>query len=148
MKNSVFWLYFHWILFPRVQLTVTKHWFTKWLGAESATNHYRNQCLPDSVTPIFSTRGRWVNLLCGWLAFIRDNDCAEKLNAYSTWMFIQHLRGTIIFQIVEGNWIADQLFSLCNMSWQYASKTHGDIKSMIGITSGWKINSTTDMSEE
>ena len=34
MKSSVFWLKFHWSLFPRVQLTITQHWFRWWLGAD------------------------------------------------------------------------------------------------------------------
>ena len=35
MKIFVFWLKFHWRLFPRVQLTITQHWFRYWLGTES-----------------------------------------------------------------------------------------------------------------
>ena len=46
MKNFEFWLKFLWSLFLRVQLTITQHWFRKWLGAELATSHYLNQCCP------------------------------------------------------------------------------------------------------
>ena len=47
--------------FPGVQLTIRQHWFRQWLGAEQATGHYLNQCLPGSLTHICGTRGRWVN---------------------------------------------------------------------------------------
>ena len=43
MKILKFRLKFHWSLFPRVQLTISKHWFRKWLGAVQATSHYLNQ---------------------------------------------------------------------------------------------------------
>ena len=42
MKNLLFWFKFHWILFLMVQLTITQHWFRKWLGTGQATNHYLN----------------------------------------------------------------------------------------------------------
>ena len=34
---------FQWNLFPRVQLTISQHWFRWWLGAGQATSHYLNQ---------------------------------------------------------------------------------------------------------
>ena len=34
MKSFVFWLKFHWNLFRRTQLTITKHWFRKCPGTE------------------------------------------------------------------------------------------------------------------
>ena len=34
---------FLWSLFPRVQLTISKHWFRWWLDADQATSHYLNQ---------------------------------------------------------------------------------------------------------
>ena len=43
MKIVVFWLNFHWNMFPRVQLTIIQHWFRYWLGAVQATSHYLNQ---------------------------------------------------------------------------------------------------------
>ena len=33
MKRFVFWLKFHWSLFPRIQLITTQHCFRYWLGA-------------------------------------------------------------------------------------------------------------------
>ena len=33
MKMYEYRLRFHWILFPRVQLTISQHWFRSWLGA-------------------------------------------------------------------------------------------------------------------
>ena len=43
MKMHEFRLSFHWRLFPRVQLTISQHWFREWLGAGQATLHYLNQ---------------------------------------------------------------------------------------------------------
>ena len=34
IKSFVFWLKFHWSVYLSVQLTITKHWFRWWLGAE------------------------------------------------------------------------------------------------------------------
>ena len=45
MKIYKFRLRFHWSLFPRVQLTITHHWFRYWLGAGQATSHYLDQWL-------------------------------------------------------------------------------------------------------
>ena len=36
MESFVFWFEFHWRLFPKVQLTISHHWYRKWLGAEQA----------------------------------------------------------------------------------------------------------------
>ena len=36
MKMNEFQLKFHWSLFPRVKLTIFKHWFRLWLGADQA----------------------------------------------------------------------------------------------------------------
>ena len=43
MKIYQFRLWFHWNLFPRVQLTIFNHWFGRWLGASQETSHYLNQ---------------------------------------------------------------------------------------------------------
>ena len=43
MKMYEFRLRFHWILFPRVQLTISQHWCRSWLGAGQATRHDLNQ---------------------------------------------------------------------------------------------------------
>ena len=43
IKMLTFLLRFHWSLFPRVQLTIFKHWFRWWLGAGQATSHFLNQ---------------------------------------------------------------------------------------------------------
>ena len=60
MKIFVFWLKFHWSRFPRVQLTITQHWFRKWLDIQKVTSHYLNQSWPDSMRHICGSRGRWV----------------------------------------------------------------------------------------
>ena len=49
---------FHWILFPRVQLTMSEHWFGWWLPAEQATSHYPTQYWPRSLTHICGTRSQ------------------------------------------------------------------------------------------
>ena len=75
MKMYEFQLKFHWILFPRVQLTIFQHWFRQWLGAGQATSHYLNQ---------------W------WLVYwcIYESLCLNELNgshlAYDTfkWNFV------------------------------------------------------------
>ena len=43
MKIYKFRLGFHWSLFPRVQLTISQHWFRLWLDAVQATSNYLNQ---------------------------------------------------------------------------------------------------------
>ena len=43
MKIVVFWSKFHWNLFARIQLTIIRHWFRWWPGADQATSHYLNQ---------------------------------------------------------------------------------------------------------
>ena len=43
MKMYEFRLRFHWILFPRVQLTISQHWFRSWLGTSQVTSHDLNQ---------------------------------------------------------------------------------------------------------
>ena len=43
MKIYEFQLRFHWSLFLRVKLTIFKHWFRLWLGADQATSHHLNQ---------------------------------------------------------------------------------------------------------
>ena len=58
-SHFVFWLKFHWNLFPMIQLIIAQHWLRQWLG----TSHYLNQCWPSSRTHICGTRGRWVKLL-------------------------------------------------------------------------------------
>ena len=63
MKTFVFWFEFHWRLFLMVQLIITQHWFRWCLGAEDATSHYPNQCLPKSLTHICGARGRWVHIV-------------------------------------------------------------------------------------
>ena len=67
MKSFVFWFNFHWSLFLRVQLTISQHWFRLWLDDEEVTSHYLNQCWPDSLMLLCSTRGGWVNLTVGYL---------------------------------------------------------------------------------
>ena len=57
MKKFHFWFKFHRNLFPMVQLTRTKRWYRKWLGAEKGTSHYPNQCWLDSLPHTCSTQG-------------------------------------------------------------------------------------------
>ena len=57
MKSFVLWLKFHWSLFLKTELTRSQQWFGEWLGAEEATSHYLNKCLPVSLMLICGTRG-------------------------------------------------------------------------------------------
>ena len=59
---KLFRLKFHWSFFLRVQLTISENWFRKWLGIEQAASHYLSRCLPDSLTHICGTWGRWVKV--------------------------------------------------------------------------------------
>ena len=43
MKMFEFRLKFHWSLFLRDQLTISQHWFRKWLSADQVISHYLNQ---------------------------------------------------------------------------------------------------------
>ena len=63
MKSFVFWFEFHWSLFLSGQLTITQHWFKKWLGAVQATSHYMNQCWLSLLTHICGTRGDGLNAI-------------------------------------------------------------------------------------
>ena len=56
MKKSVYWLEFHWKLFPRVQLIIIQHWFRCMVS-----NHDLNKYWHNSLTHICGTRMRWVN---------------------------------------------------------------------------------------
>ena len=60
MKMLELRLKFDWNLFLRVQLTISQHWFRKWLCAEQATSHYLKQCWPWLPTHICGTRRRWI----------------------------------------------------------------------------------------
>ena len=48
-------------MFSMVQLTLSQHWFRKWLGAEQAASHYLNQRWPSLLTHICVTGLRWVH---------------------------------------------------------------------------------------
>ena len=37
-------------MFPRVHLTMRKHWFREWFGTEEGKTHYLNQWWPSKVT--------------------------------------------------------------------------------------------------
>ena len=60
MKMYELQLRFHWILFPRVQLTIFQHWFRWWLGADQATSHYLNQWQPSLLMHICIFGSQWV----------------------------------------------------------------------------------------
>ena len=60
MKIIAFWLKFPWNLFPEIQLTISQHWFCKWLAAEEATCHLHNQWWYSLLTHISVTLPPWV----------------------------------------------------------------------------------------
>ena len=43
-KVCVFWFKFHWGLFPKDELTISRHWFRQWPGAKQVTSHCLMQC--------------------------------------------------------------------------------------------------------
>ena len=49
MKNFVSLFEFHWGFFPRVQLTISQHWFRCLFGPCLVPSHYVNQCRPSSL---------------------------------------------------------------------------------------------------
>ena len=53
LKIDVLWLKVHWYLFPRVQSTISQHYFRLQLGAEHATSHYLNQWMPGRLLYIW-----------------------------------------------------------------------------------------------
>ena len=59
---AVFWLEFHWNLFPHVQLTISQYWFRLWLGTKQATSHYLNQWWPSLLMYLCVTQPQRVNL--------------------------------------------------------------------------------------
>ena len=53
-----FRLKFHWSLFPRVQLTISQHWFRQWLGADKPLSE---PMMVSLLTHICVTRPQWAN---------------------------------------------------------------------------------------
>ena len=53
-KIFLFWLKFHWSLFPSVQIKIIHNWFRKWLDAEQATSHYLYQWWPSLLMHLCS----------------------------------------------------------------------------------------------
>ena len=49
---------FHWNMFVRVSLTICRHWYKWWLGAEQATSHYLNQWWPTLLLCFCITRSQ------------------------------------------------------------------------------------------
>ena len=61
-ERFVFWLKFHWSLFLWIRSTIFQHWFRQLLGAKYKTSHCQNQCWPNSLEYISSTRWRWLKI--------------------------------------------------------------------------------------
>ena len=49
--------------FPRVQLTISQHWFRKWFGAYQSKSHCLNQCLVSLLAHLCVIRPQWVKLI-------------------------------------------------------------------------------------
>ena len=60
IKNVAWWLKFHRNWFPRVQSSVSWHWYRWWLGAEKGTWQYLNQLCSALLIHIW---GRWPQLI-------------------------------------------------------------------------------------
>ena len=106
----------------RVQLTISQHWFRKWLGAEQvtshcltwammnlftaacmhhqallgalqATSHYLSQSWPRAMSPYDTTRPQWVKRAgCSHISYRLAVLSWEILNCI---MFIDHLDGLV-----------------------------------------------------
>ena len=63
MRNFVFRFEFSCFrsLLLRVQVTISQHWFKKWLGTEQVSSHYLNQWWTNLPTHICVTRPQWVD---------------------------------------------------------------------------------------
>ena len=85
MKSLVFLFEFHRSLFLKIQLTISQHWFRKWLGAEQATSLYLNQCWPDSH--ICGTRGRWINVT---ICITNFNNANTKVSVFFIRLYFNH----------------------------------------------------------
>ena len=87
MKIVVFCWKFHQNMFPRVQLTRSKHRFRSWLGTNQVTSHYLNQGWPRLLTHVFASLGHELNLLTHFaeeiLKYISLNENAWILNKIS-----------------------------------------------------------------
>ena len=78
-----FRLRFHKILFPKVQLTISEHWFRKWLGPDQATSHYLKQCwFADAYMHHSASMSLYINTLhTVWISYLRYNSSQPYLYA-------------------------------------------------------------------
>ena len=70
LMKIVFRFKFHWNRFSKVHLTISQHWFRKWLGAEQVTSHYLNKWWSSLVTYICATRPQGVD---SWRECVEPN---------------------------------------------------------------------------
>ena len=84
-KSFVLWFELHWSFFVRVQLTLNKHWFRWWLGAEQATSHYLNQCWPSSLMNKCGTRGDELTHLAPVRCGSNFQECFQTIYIIIAW---------------------------------------------------------------
>ena len=89
IKIIEFWFRFHWNLFLGVQLPISQQLFRQWLGVKQAISNNQSQRWPSSLTPICSTRRRWIKQkFCkSWphLSWNIFQSCQGRLKKINTW---------------------------------------------------------------
>ena len=118
---------FHWNMFPGVQLTISQHWFRKWLVAYQATIHYLDQWWPSSLMHTCSTRGRWIKMLFVTLHVLALYADSTSINVNDfrnhTWKWchinikVSKINANLLFNIVVSpttkNYQSSALLALC-----------------------------------
>ena len=81
----------HWTLFQRVQLTILKHWFTKWLDADQATVHYLNQCWVICWRIHASLGLNKLNLTSLWFSYLLGGAFNNQNSRLPIWQLLSSL---------------------------------------------------------
>ena len=67
-----FVIWFNWNFFPRIQLTLSHHWFRQWFGTVYASSHCLYLWRPSLLIHIRVTRPRWINSSPPSAAYMRQ----------------------------------------------------------------------------
>ena len=99
MKIIWFWFKFHVNLFSWIQLTISRHWFRHWHGAEQAASHCLNQ---------------WRSSLLTHIGVIRcDHDDVIKWKHFPRyWPFVRGIHRSPVNSPHKGQWRGALMFSL------------------------------------
>ena len=86
IKVFVFWVKFHWNLFPRDQLTISQYWYRLWLGANKVTSYWLEQCWPISPMHLCITWLQWVDSNHYDDGNLIHNSFIEALKTHLSWV--------------------------------------------------------------